>query len=104
MILRLLPFLFVFAFGFFVGMMVFVRRGEAKGGEDWEVKYRDLYQRYRDLTQRLGKVDEHADLKASRLRQTLWDVRGMLNDPERLSPDRARSALTEIEAALNETE
>lgn len=106
---RLIPYLIFFAIGFLVAAMLFRRRNsDDEPSSDFEKRYRELLSRYRDLTRKLGEDDDRQQppspeiRQASRYRQTLWDVRGMLQHPDGLPPDKAQSALEEIERALEE--
>ena len=105
LILKLLPYLIVFAFGAVSALILSSRRRWGGGGEamEWERKYREIHQRYRDLTGRLAEFDQDSDVRANRLRRTLWDVRGMLGNARGVSPEGARTAVEEIDAALKET-
>jgi hypothetical protein len=101
---RLLPYLFAFAAGFVTAMMLFRSKpGESAGGE-WEKKYHEVAQRYRELTHKLKSIDQEAERKANRYLQTLWDVRGLLLHPLGVTPERAASALAEIDTALKESQ
>jgi hypothetical protein len=103
LLLKLVPFAFAFVLGFFVALLVFSRRRSRSAQEEsWEGKYREIHERYRDLTRRLAEFDKDADYRANRLRRTLWDVRGMLVNPKGVPPERAQTAVTEIDAALKE--
>ena len=95
--MKFIPYLLVLAFGFLVGALLF-RRPETPASDDWEKKYRDLLSRYGDPTRKFQQDGDYE--KASRYRQTLWDVRGMLKHPEGLSPQQAKTALEEIDTAL----
>ena len=73
---KLIPYIVTFAFGFFVAMMLFNRRGSSGGegdDESWESKFHKLNKRYRDLTGRLQGIDQGSDNRANRLRRTLWE-------------------------------
>ena len=103
--MRLIPYLLAFAIGFFVGMLLFRRKEERIATSQWEAKYRDLLDRYRDLTRKLQGDDgapREPHMLASRYRQTLWDVRGVLLNAQGVSPEKARSAVAEIDEALRE--
>ena len=101
---KLIPFVLVLGLGVFVGISLSKKLfADASGQDEWERKYRDLLVRHRELTRRLGDSDAPSESAASRLRQTLWDVKGILRDPDSISPQRARSALEEIEAALRDS-
>ena len=100
--MRLLPYVIALAAGF-IACAVFVRRdGPGGSSTDWERKYREILQRYRDLTTRLEHIDKTADLKASRLRQTLVIAAGHLREEASQSNGRASTALEIIEAGLKE--
>jgi hypothetical protein len=102
LVVKVLPYVVVFAVGVVIAV-IFLSRRRAGGGADWERKYRDILQRYRDLTGRLAEFDKESDFRANRLRRTLWDVRGMLVNPRGMSPDSANTAVREIDTALKET-
>ena len=104
MAIRLIPYLLALALGVFIGISLSRKLfAEAPGSNEWEQKYRELYARYQELTRRLGAGDQALESKTNRMRQTLWDVQGILRNPEAVSPERARSALQEIETALEDS-
>ena len=103
MILRLLPYVFAFGFGFVLAMMVFNRRGERQQGGELQEKYHALQKRFRDLTAQLSQQNGGGDVRVGRLRRALREVQGLLHDPARVSEARARDALEAAENALEET-
>ena len=99
--IKLIPYLAAFAVGFFASRFLFRFTGTT-ASVGWEHKYREIFQRYRDLTQRFESIDRAADLKAARLRKSLIDVAAILRGSDGVAPDRAAAAIREIDAALGE--
>ena len=103
---RLVPILLGFAVGFFLAMTFFGGRGSRRKSSDsseWEEKYRDLYDRYRDLTRELNKPSAQNPENANELRQGLWRVRSILGEPDEIDSERATAALMEIDLVLEKT-
>ena len=99
--IRLLPYVLLLALGFITGAIL-VRRSGPGSGETWESKYREIFNRYRDLTKQLQGVEQRGDLKANRLRQRLIEVAGMLNGNGEADARKVKAALEMIESALRE--
>ena len=102
---RLIPIFVGMLFGFILALVLVsrVKTGRPSGAGGKGKKYRDLEKRYRDLTARLKEFDGENDFRASRLRRTLWDVRGILANPEAVTRGRLETAVAEIDRALSET-
>jgi predicted transcriptional regulator len=98
---RLIPYLLALAVGFILGKMLFSGRPPAPEDESLRQKHAELSARYHDLYRKL-KGNRLEDDPANRLRRTLWDVRGLLGDPQKITSERAESALREIDSALRE--
>ena len=102
MILKLLPYFVAFAAGFGVCLTLLARSRAPGASRDWETKYHDLLERFRSLSQRLKEVDQGTDVRTSRLRRTLNEVRTLLANGK--PPNHAAErALKEIDAALKES-
>ncbi len=99
---KLIPFVVVFAFGCYAGVVISRKYLALRDPQNWESKYRSVEQRYRDLTRQLKDVDSHAGERANRLRQTLWDIQGILRNSKQVSPQKIESVLAEIDTALRE--
>ena len=100
---RLWPFILALGVGVVLGINL-SRKFAASPSADWEKKYRDLHARYRDLTQQMNDAGGDTNRQANRLRQTLWDIQGILRSPESVSPESARAVLDEVETALREAQ
>lgn len=100
---RLIPYLLALAVGFIFGKMLFSGRPRAPEDEALRQKYAELSARYHDLTRKLQGAQLEDD-PANRLRRTLWDIRGLLGDPQKITSARAESALHEIDAALRDVQ
>lgn len=103
-LVKFLPYLVAVGVGIYLGISFGRKFSTDSNAADWERKYRDLHARYRNLTQQVNNEGGEAGRQANRLRQTLWDIQGLLRNPESVSPESARAALQEIEAALREAE
>lgn len=100
--LKTIPYLIAFAAGFLACMGLLRRRGSPAVPGGWEAKYREVFQRYRDLTQRLESIDKTAENKANRLRMSLLNVAELLRPADGINSERALAALREIDTALKD--
>jgi hypothetical protein len=94
--MRLLPYLICLALGLVAGAVLF-RRRHGSSSDEWQAKYHELNHRYRDLTRRIKELDK------TRYRRALTEVLALLEQPERISPELARSRRDEIEALIGES-
>ena len=97
----LLPFIVGLGLGFFVGKALF--SGRRSEPSDWEAKYRDLYERYRELTRTLKQPADPLPPEYARLRQGLWDVRDLLSGRDGLSAEETRSVLARVDELFEST-
>ena len=100
---RLIPIFVGIIFGFILALLLVGRVKKGRPSDGRGKKYRDLEKQYRDLTVRFKEFDGDNDFRASRLRRTLWDVRGILANPEAVTRGRLETAVAEIDRALSET-
>jgi len=96
--LRLLPYLLVLGAGFAAALVLLRRTGPS--ASQWEAKYREIYDRYRDLTRQLKGVEERGDIKAAKLRQSLVDIALILRDGSGSAADARAEALRRIDSTL----
>ena len=99
--LRFLPYILLLGLGFVAGAIL-VRRSGPGSNTNWEAKYREIFNRHRDLTRQLQGAEDRGDLKASKLRQRLQEIVGILRSEEPEAATRIQVALEKTESALRE--
>ncbi len=99
--LRLLPYMLVLGLGLVAGAIL-VRRSGPGSNTNWEAKYREIFNRYRDLTRQIEGAEDRGELKANKLRQRLLEIVGILRSEEAEAATLIRAALEKTELALRE--
>jgi hypothetical protein len=101
--MKLVLYFVAFAAGFLACVGLSRRRTPPERRDPWEAKYREMFQRYRDLTLRLETIDRMSENKANLMRQSLLKVAGLLRPADGINSERALEALREIDSALKDS-
>lgn len=98
--LRFLLFAGSFVVGLVAGIILAFRRGGQSLPVHWELKYREIDRRYRELSRKLSDARLRPDPKVGLYRSLLYDSMHFMKHPDRFSPPEKDATIRAIEAAL----